>query len=231
MRDLVVLVPSRGRPESVRRLSDAFEATVTGDSSLLVLVDDDDPRLGEYRYLQDLGFFDLEVGKRLRVGGTLNAVAPRVATDCFAIGFLGDDHVPRTRGWDTSLVASLRDLGSGVAWGNDLHMGRRLPTSVVMTSDIVRTLGYFVMPGAVHLFVDNFWLAIGEGLDRIAYRDDVVIEHLHPFAGKAELDDTYREANSRQRVDEDRRIFEQYVADHLQHDLARLRAALSIGHR
>jgi hypothetical protein len=139
---------------------------------------------------------------------------------------MGDDHIPRTVGWDTLFVAKLRELGTGVVYGNDLFQGENLPTSVAMTSNIVTTIGYFVMPGAVHLFLDNFWLAIGRGLGRIAYLDDVIIEHLHPQAGKGEWDDTYIEANAGLTWSADEATFNAYVATSLDADLEKLRRLL-----
>lgn len=223
MSDLLMLVPSRSRPESIARLRDAWQETVTGNSRLVVLVDDDDPVLKEY---QELNGVEIRIGKRLRIGGTLNDVAPELAAETFAIGFMGDDHIPRTVGWDTVFVAKLRELGTGVVYGNDLFQGENLPTSVAMTSNIVTTIGYFVMPGAVHLFLDNFWLAIGRGLGRIAYLDDVIIEHLHPQAGKGEWDDTYIEANAGSTWSADEATFNAYVATSLDADLEKLRRLL-----
>jgi hypothetical protein len=51
MSDLLMLVPSRSRPESIARLRDAWQETVRGNSRLVVLVDDDDPVLKEYQEL------------------------------------------------------------------------------------------------------------------------------------------------------------------------------------
>ncbi|HWB37324.1 MAG TPA: hypothetical protein VHA75_15000, partial [Rugosimonospora sp.] len=48
MADLVVLVPSRGRPEAARALVAAFRATSTGDTKLTFIVDEDDPAREQY---------------------------------------------------------------------------------------------------------------------------------------------------------------------------------------
>jgi glycosyltransferase involved in cell wall biosynthesis len=220
MFEMTILVPSRGRPENIIRLMDAWSTTTTRDTRLLVLVDDDDPKLNEYLAIPNI---DIQVGPRLRIGGTLNAVAPIEATKCFAIGFMGDDHLPRTNGWDDRFLTALDGVGVGVTWGNDLYHGANLPTAVVMTSNIVTTLGYFVMPGGIHLFLDNFWLAIGRGIDSAHYLDDVIIEHIHPYFGKAEYDETYTEANDVKVSTADETTFNNYVANQLQDDLQKLR--------
>lgn len=219
MSEMTILVPSRGRPQNIMRLMNAWSMTTTRDTRLLVLVDNDDPKLDEYLAIPNI---DMQVGPRLRIGGTLNAVAPIEATKCFAIGFLGDDHLPRTKGWDNRFLNTLEEAKVGVTWGNDLYHGANLPTAVAMTSNIVNTLGYFVMPGGIHLFLDNFWLAIGRGLDSAHYLDDVIIEHIHPFFGKAEHDATYTEANDSKVSSADELTFNNYVATQLQADLQKL---------
>ena len=49
MADLVVVVPSRGRPARARALVEAFEATCTADTELVFAVDEDDPHGAERR--------------------------------------------------------------------------------------------------------------------------------------------------------------------------------------
>jgi hypothetical protein len=221
MFDLIMMVPSRGRPENVKRLSSAWSETTSAHSKLVILVDDDDDRLDEYMELD--GDFEIVVGQRLRIGGTLNDYAPKVADTCFSLGFMGDDHVPRTKCWDEIMVSALKSVDAGIAYGNDLHQGANLPTAVVMTSNIVRAIGYFVMPGGIHLYLDNFWLAIGKALGSAIYLPEVIIEHLHPSFGEAEWDDVYSEANSQEMFSADKVTFDNYIKTSLNNDIEKIR--------
>lgn len=189
---LVVVVPSRGRPASARRLAGAFRDTADFDrTDLLFAVDDDDPELAAYQELADedpwAGLTVLPHPRR--IGPILNAVAVSLAPFCNYLGFMGDDHLPSTDGWDRALTGEL-DGTLGVAYGNDLHQGARLPTAMVVSSVLIRKLGYFCPPGLTHLYLDNFWALLGS-VTRLAYRDDVIIEHLHVAAGKAPMDAGY----------------------------------------
>lgn len=208
-RDLLVLVPSRGRPQSVAEMAKAWEDTNT-KAHLLYVVDDDDPTLPEYAQACHDFWVGLRVGKRLRLGPTLNAVATDMINRAGAIGFLGDDHRPRTKGWDQALLAELDSLGHGIAYGNDLLQGPNLPTAVAISSSIVQTLGYYCPPGLIHMYLDNFWRDLGNGADCLAYRGDVIIEHVHPEAGKTEDDAGYAEARTHMDPDCDR--WRYYVA-------------------
>jgi hypothetical protein len=223
---LTVLVPTRGRPGNLAELWTAFTETCTGDTALLACVDSDDPELPEYRRVHEVAHetgtadrdhprFLLLEAPRLRLGGTLNAVAPYQATRAPHLGFQGDDHRPRTVGWDAAYVAALERLGTGMVYGNDLIQGAALPTQVAMTSDIILATGRMVPPGATHLYLDNAWLALGRALGALTYLPDVIVEHVHPIAGKAAWDAGYAECNNNALMDADRAVFETWQANDL----------------
>ncbi len=212
--DLVWLVPTRGRPERAGELVDAWDSTRRGPGRLVLGVDDDDPKLGGYLALEAAGLPDwceMVVGPRLRLGGTLNALAPRYAVRA-GVGFMGDDHRPRSIGWDAVVGEQLAATPGGVVYGNDLLQGAALPTAVMCDAVIVRALGYLVPPGMVHLWLDNYWLELGNRLGTLRYRADVVIEHEHPITGRVQWDDGYREANASHVWEADERLFKQHVA-------------------
>ncbi len=226
MSDLLMIVPSRERAQNVADLIAAMAETRTMSARLLVAVDNDDSELDAYRLCVPSEGAELVVGPRERLGPTLNRLAVQHAPDYFAIGFMGDDHRPRTKGWDERMVAALREMGSGIVYGNDLFQGANLPTAVVMTSDIVRALGWFCPPGLVHMYLDNSWKMLGEALGRLAYLPDVVIEHLHPIAGTAEWDDGYREVNSQEMYARDRETFNRWLAEDFESDIERIEEAI-----
>lgn len=217
---MIVLVPSRTRPHNIARLAQAWSDT-GATAELLVLVDDDDPTLADYRALG----VPLEVAPRRRIGPLLNEWAPRVAADHDVVGFMGDDHLPLTPGWDATIVAASTPWS--VVYGDDLLQGPRIPTAVFMGSALIRELGYMHAPGADHLYLDNSWKHIGEALGTLRFLPDVVIEHVHFLKGKAPQDALYAEVNAPAMYDHDRAAFEAWVSGPAGPDLARVRAAMA----
>ena len=212
--NMIVIVPSRSRPENVRRLVDHWPS----DVDLLVCIDFDDPTLVQYSGNHNTQY---RVGPRLRLGPTLNAAALEEVNRYKYIGFMGDDHLPRTEGWQHSIQDELAKLQVGVVYGNDLLQGEKLPTAVFMTSNIIKTLGYMCPPNFVHMYLDNAWLEWGRGIDRITYLPDVIIEHIHPAANKINRDAGYDEADSF--MNADRQMWENYVGGgFLEEDLQKL---------
>jgi hypothetical protein len=200
MRGLAVLTPSRGRPWHMQRLVNALRDTCKLDTDLYVAVDDDDPRLDDYK---NLGLGHLEVGPRGTLTALTNKMAAGLAGEYRFLASLGDDHVPRTEGWDALLCGSIEAMGgTGFAYAD----GSRwvIPEAIVMSSDIVTALGWMANPRCAHYKIDDTWLELGVAARCIAYRHDVLVEHmqfgipydpLDPGKGmKAVKDDTYAEA-------------------------------------
>jgi hypothetical protein len=196
MTDLVIVVPSRGRPGKMFELADAFEATCTADTALVVSLDSDDKRVDEYvddRYAYRFVQPNTSMVEALNRGVLMaHGFAPS-----FAVGFMGDDHRPRSKGWDQAYLDALRELGTGIVYGDDLLQHEKLPTQCAMTSNIVQELGWMAPPSLKHMFVDNWWLELGKGAECLRYLPDVVVEHEHPHAGKTEWDDGYRRVNAK----------------------------------
>jgi hypothetical protein len=213
----IVIVPTRGRPDKAERLYHAI--ITTADVDVIFCVDADDPKLFEYQHNHHM---PLRVGERKRLVGTLNEVAADYADSYDIIGFLGDDTLPHTYRWDVAITNEYKR--NMIAYANDGHQRDGLPTGVFMDSRIVKTLGYMVPSSFIHLFADNYWKALGEALGTLTYLGDVDIEHLHPYAGKAEHDKTYEEANAGPVWDNDERAFNEYVRNDLARDVAKLNA-------
>jgi hypothetical protein len=175
-------------------------------------VDRDDPELAGYQAAMHdtpgtMG--TLIIGEPSRIGPILNRVVPEAAKRDDCVAFMGDDHRPRTTAWDTRYIKNLRQMGTGVVYGNDLIMGEQIPTQVAMTSNIVKATGKFVPDGMLHLWLDNAWKAIGQATN-LRYLPDVIVEHMHPIAGKAEWDASYEKNNADEVFDADRIRFQEW---------------------
>jgi hypothetical protein len=224
--DLLMIVPTRGRPDSIPAIMKAWDET-DATADILFAVDTDDPELAAYKKQQTALKDDPRVrftfGKRRRLVGTLNQQAVKNAPKYRFLAFMGDDHRPRSHGWDARFRECLSG-GPGIAYGNDLLQGEKMATAVAMTSDIVTTLGYMAPPTFVHLCVDLVWLDWGRGMGRITYLHDLILEHLHPAAGKATTDAVYEECNSREQVGADGAAYYAYRDEGgLEADLVKLR--------
>jgi hypothetical protein len=235
--ELLVIVPTRGRPESVGRVIDAWEDTdaFKQGAVLAFLVDADDPAVDDYQ-----GAFELLEAPHMQASmhvmpawlplvPKLNRWAALLAEhQHFALGFAGDDHLPRTKGWVAAYLAALRDLRTGIVYGNDGIQGQRLPTQWAMTSDIIRALGRMVPADVEHLYCDNAVKDLGEAAGCLRYLPDVLIEHMHPVAGKAPMDAGYARVNRREQYRKDRLAYEKWRDRGLPDQAAMVRAVAAV---
>jgi len=63
----------------------------------------------------------------------------------------------------------------------------------------------------IHLYFDNFWKTLGEQARCLAYLPEVVVEHMHPFAGKAKWDENYTRVNDTDMYRRDEAAFRAYA--------------------
>ena len=218
MQPLLTIVPSRSRPANGKRLLQSWRENDCKESQLVFLMDDDDPTVVQY---QAFGA-SVETAPRQRIGPRLNEKAVAVANEYRVIGFMGDDHLPRTHQWDTIICKQLKEMGTGIVYGDDLLQGEMIPTAVFMTSDIVRALGYFCPPVLQHMYLDNAWKDWGQGANCLRYLPDVIIEHMHPGSGKAAQDNLYAESGVLMGPDGER--YREYVATSLADDVEKIMA-------
>ena len=220
---LIVICPSRGRPTKAREAYDAFEATRSLDDTKMVFVvdADDDTFIGYVKQQVPVATYKHEGGG---MGPPLNVASAEYSQLHDIVGFVGDDHRFRTQAWDAAITKALET--PGFAYGDD-RIRHDIPSQVFISSGIVRTLGWMSLPGAKHLYLDDAWRVLAQGVDRYFYLPDVVIEHCHPIAGTAEMDEGYARVNAHSMYLHDSRVFNEWVSSgRAAMDIETIRASL-----
>ena len=186
------ILPSRGRPHNVGRFLQAYENT-GATTQVLLRIDDDD---SGYDVSHDNWI--VEIGPRLPLSSLYNDIYQR--HQCQWFGFVADDVVPETRGWDARLIDVAGRDGMAVPSG-----GQGTP-HFVLGADLVDSMGWLCLPGLHRLYIDTVWndIALQRGVLRRV--PEVVLSHHHFSNGKALMDATYRKPNR----DEDRKTYENW---------------------
>jgi len=211
MKEMIILVPTRGRPSNAVELLAEHDKLST-HSDILFIIDANDPEHDQYEF--EVGAHKCMTienetrGMAYPINKAANAIVKENKYQYFA--FLGDDHRPRTAGWDGILIQAMQRRPS-MAYSNDLLQGERLPTMITMTSDMVAALNGMVPPKMKHLYLDNFWKKLGQDLGALTYLDHVIVEHMHPIAGKAEWDEGYKEVNANEIYAFDGLAYQNYI--------------------
>jgi hypothetical protein len=190
---LLVMVPVRGRRKLAERLLESF-TEMTDDASILFISDCDD---------QDT-YTGMDWGPAMHavhspghepIGPKFNHAALALADQYDAMLGCGDDMLFRTPHWDTIMTGVLADMGgTGWVWP-DCKRRYDIPEISLVSTDIVRALGWFNNDAQDHYYADNAVAELGKRSGLIRYCPEVVIEHLHyEQPGGGERDETYRYA-------------------------------------
>lgn len=178
--DLLIVVPSRNRPQSIARFLDAVHGTAKMQTHVHVIIDNDDPEIERYKYVMDQAGKDgdvLTVGERKGLAGSTNDIAVPEAENYPYISSLGDDMIPRTPGWDRALIKAIERMGgTGISYPWD-GVREDIPEAVLMSTDIIRTLGWMAYPGCSHWYIDNVWSDLGWGAGCIRHLRAISVEH------------------------------------------------------
>lgn len=226
--EMLVIIPTRGRPAQLQRFLEAFAATRRADTDLLVALDDDDRQAYDGVALPEGAW--VASAPRAWLGPKVNRYAVPAAWRYPVIGMLADDVVPENIGWDRLILDALET--PGVAWPHD---GRRsdIPEHPFISSAIVQALGWFYEPSLCHYWTDNVWADLGLLAGCLRPVAEAAVRHLHyaaapGFPGGATAgvrrDRTYADAEENERRDQ--AAYLTWRRNGLAADVATVRAAI-----
>lgn len=196
-----ILLPSRNRPDNVKRLWDSIVATTDDltDIEMIVAVDTDDPQLAAYVELSKAEPIHLIVMDRTVLSIYWNKCQKAAKGPIYM--HAGDDLIFRTQGWDTQVKAAFDEYEDKIVFvhGDDGGgNGQNFGTHGFIHDNWVRAVGYFVPPYYVSDYNDTHLNDVANGLGRRRFVD-ILTEHMHPAFGKGPLDLTHQERLERHR--------------------------------
>ena len=219
------ITPSRKRDKKLRRTIDSWRETTTGQSDFLVAIDNDDnsyaATVNEYK---DVIW---EIGEPIN-GPFLhlvNRIALKYQNEYQYLGFMEDDVIFRTPGYENRFIEKLKELGEhGIVYADDnvkKHLVRGLIGLPVLNSNIVKKLGFYSPPCLKCLCGDLFWRDMAKHLGSYYRFDDIMIEHMHWKRDDKIVDETTESVNSH--LSADNAAYQFYVENNFLNDMAKLR--------
>ena len=177
--------PSRKRPDRLERLIISWKAASEELSDLLVAIDTDDRSydLLIKKYPEIIWEINDPVhGSFLRL---TNAMALKYVDHYKFIGFMEDDVVFETPGYESKFINKLTELGNtGIVHAMDGVDKSKFVSLPVVNSFIVKQLGWFAPPCLKSLWADNFWRDMANNLQTYFKFEDIMIRHHHyKYAG------------------------------------------------
>lgn len=201
-----ICLPTRGRPERFEAMYRSALETAKGEVEVVAVYDHDDETIERY----PAGPTYVMAARGRNQSDLWNVAWENASGDIAHMG--ADDLIYRTPGWDTSVAQAFGRWREpiGMVFVNDLYPLRNRPymgqtaadaidghyvfsANPFVTREWIAALdGFFTPPFYKSWEADTWIYLLAEAISRVAYVGDVVIEHLHPMAGKAEMDATYQ---------------------------------------
>lgn len=215
---IALLVPTRKRPEGVKRLLKSIEDTVDNKESVTVyfyLDHDDFDTIRLIRSIKKRKTYDVKylIGPRIIMSEMVNKLYP--LTSEFILFFGADDIVFRTQGWDRILTDAVGSVSKGIGlfYGNDLVTTQHAPdfaTHPIITREWVNVVGYVSPPYFSCDYADTWLNDIADRSGR-KFPLPFINEHMHPTVGKASYDSTYAENRQKFLADNVPSLYQQHA--------------------
>ena len=189
---LLVICPSRSRPDRISEMIRSFEETRSPGTELVIYLAEDDPRLDDYKVTGD---HKILVGRRRTLVEVFNYCSVELFPDVPYYADINDDHIYQTPNWDSSLISEIELMGGyGLACPDDKLTDWekfKHPSAAVVDGNVVRILGRYFHEDLGHLGADTYLGLLFHGLGRLKRCEDVVVEHRHHLTNPELIDETY----------------------------------------
>lgn len=208
MKPLLIILPSRGRPEKIKLCIDSYLSTTDGTySELQVQLDNCDPKVDEYRKV--LNQYDSErVSYKIRPRPSNNPKVyclTRIINRAFYCdksreyySVINDDMIFESKDWDKILalpwcISTCKERNMIEKYGETMNGSpvAGFPIISVIDGRICREIGWLQMPEIEGGCGDNCWFILGLQCKNLIYNPNVVFVHNHFAFNKSEMDDTY----------------------------------------
>ena len=192
------LLPSRKRYDLVKRFMNDLKESKASTCGFVLISDWDAAGYADVDWYDGWAPIVLKtnLGRPESQGDKIRAIWDLIV--CWDwIGWLGDDQVPMTKGWDQKYIEALNGCNIVTCnddWaikGDDQHKYERMAGAWVFSGPLLRAIGYMFPNGMHQTCMDDAYEAI-DMVEPISTKlRDVTIKHLHPQNGLRAADETY----------------------------------------
>lgn len=221
-----LLVPTRGRPDNIVRLLQSLHETSHVMPDVILRIDDDDEESKSALEQiisagENVSFIG---GKRTTMTAYWNEIAGLTPAD--VLMFAADDICFRTKGWDSLVRKTFDEHPDKMIFvhGEDGYWGNRFGTHGFLHRKWVDALGYVLPPYFSSDFGDTWINDVANMLGRRVFLP-ILIEHMHPLWGKANMDKTYQERMARGEKDGVKALYDSMARKRAE-DVEKIKAAM-----
>lgn len=174
MSDVLVICPTRNRPELLEKTYQSMVRTST-IATLAIYIDDD--QVEQYAAFRDRPRLIMESGPRVGPAPAVNKIVERHPG--FGVyGLITDDSEIETPAWDEYVVAEISRMPGHIGVVSAMHPFGDWVNFAYVSNRWISALGWFACPGMVHFCWDTLIELLGEATTLVrSSRSQFFINH------------------------------------------------------
>ena len=169
-----IVCPSRGRPELAKKMIDSFLKNPGCEVEILLYLNEDDPKLKEYKILIDSKYYS--IGPDRSPGYSWNLLAQQAKYDI--IFLMGDDAYNITDNWGEIVLKTFdlyKDKIVMVVPDIKRISKKEFCPHFLLHKNWIKTLGYFIPPHFHQHYVDSWTREVEKALNRYVLLKNFVV--------------------------------------------------------
>ena len=209
-----ILVPTLNRPKNIQDFSESIDKTTTDPTNVEIVfgihVDDTiskekiDEISSKLKIDIRYEFINRHEDGKVHLAYLWNQLYERAKYPI--VGYFGDDVLSHTPGWDIEVKKEFAEEKNILVACNDVHVQKGKNATLFFTHKTFHDkIGFYLNPKFRRWYTDTFWDMVFKNAGKLHFREDLVMEHLHPDIFKERLDETYKAMESHK--DDDRDIW------------------------
>ena len=225
------LLSTRGRPAECQRVLDACEATGMTSQGLVYV----DETVEMYQDIRLPANWEIHLEPEWGSIAAAMHYTQKHYPGATQYGWLADDNIPKTQGWDKALEEAAEDWNVAIArdfWLSETGWthptgGPCFTAGLCWGAKVIDAVGWWVLPGVRQGGIDGAWNDLAGMCGLTRYLHEVEVEHLCWQLEKREKDDNDNWVKHGQAyIDADLVVYYDWVKRRRRHDAVRIRTAM-----
>lgn len=177
---IAIVLPVRNnnsyRAERLKSCIYSWRQQTEGLSDIHIIIDEDE--VNQFEFLKEYPFVTVHIRPNMKLIPKVNSIAVQLADVYEYIAFVGDDIMFKTP-WESRFIEYFKSIPAGLAYANTMDRDNvnEFGSHPVISSNLVRTLGFYGCPAVDHTYFDNFWMDLCTDIGYKKYFDDILWNH------------------------------------------------------
>ncbi len=196
-----ILVPTLNRPQNIQDFSETIDKTTTDPTDIEIVFGIHEEDTASKEKIDEINsklkiniryeFINRHEDGKVHLAFLWNQLYEKAKFPI--VGYFGDDVLSHTPGWDIEVRKEFTNDKNILVACNDVHVQKGKNATLFFThKNFHDKIGFYLNPKFRRWYTDTFWDVVFKNAGKLRFREDIVMEHLHPDVFTERLDETYK---------------------------------------